>query len=344
MQSTLKRGASGNMKDEAPEYGQKRRSGEDRPLLYNCRELARRLFEEAEASRWGLTVDRFVAALERSACKHFPVAAPSSEKLAAYVAGLHVKDLALACACAEGHAAAWEAFVAEYRGILRASAAAMLRCSSGDPEARELADSLFAELYGLAERKRGERSLFHYFHGRSTLKTWLRAVLAQRHVDAARASKRFEPFAEGSDGEPKAVHQSADGTQTLPDPDRAQYVRIFQQAQETALQKLSSRDRERLRLYYAKELTLAEIGRELGEHESSVSRNLERIRNELRREVEEILRRGDHPTDSSTGRKGFSDEQIALCFEYAATDAPIDLDTLFEGAKQTRLPQQRRES
>ena len=344
MQGTPQRGASGNMDDGAPEYGRERRSGEDRSLLGKCRELTGKLFEEAAASQWGLALEAFAEALERSARKRFVAEAPSQKELTVYLGGLHVKDLALACACAEGLAAAWEEFVAKFRGVMRTSAAAMLRCSSCDPEARDLADSLFAELYGLADGKRGERSLFRYFHGRSSLKTWLRAVLAQRHVDTVRVSKRFEPLAEGADGEPKAVHQDVEGTQPLPDPHRPRYLRIFQQALESALQKLSSRDRERLRLYYAEELTLAEIGRELGEHESSVSRNLERIRNELRREVEEILRRGDYPKDGSAGRKGFSEEQIALCFEYAATDAPIDLDTLFADAKQAKLSQQRRDS
>ena len=53
----------------------------------------------------------------------------------------------------------------------------MLKSSASAPEAEELADSLFAELYGLSAEKRG--SLLRYFHGRSSLKTWLRAVLAQ---------------------------------------------------------------------------------------------------------------------------------------------------------------------
>src|SRR6202035_4013845 len=97
----------------------------------------------------------------------------------------------LATACMEDRAAAWEHFVNAYRPYLRAAAAAVLRCGSASPEARELADSLFAELYGLADGTRGDRSLFRYFHGRSSLKTWLRAVLAQRHIDVIRAGRRF---------------------------------------------------------------------------------------------------------------------------------------------------------
>ena len=62
--------------------------------------------------------------------------------------------------------------------------------SAGEARARELADSLYAELYGLngAGGARG-RALLDYFHGRSKLATWLRTVLAQRHVDALRAAQ-----------------------------------------------------------------------------------------------------------------------------------------------------------
>ena len=105
---------------------------------------------------------------------------------------LHLEDLALACACVEGVPEAWECFVATYRGYLRACAGAMLKRTAGSPETQELADSLFAELYGLRDgagvEKRG--SLLRYFHGRSTLKTWLRAVLAQRHLDKIRVGRK----------------------------------------------------------------------------------------------------------------------------------------------------------
>ena len=61
---------------------------------------------------------------------------------------------------------------------------------------RELADSLYADLFGLQSQGGERRSLFRYFHGRSSLATWLRAVLAQRHVDGIRTGRRFEPLAE----------------------------------------------------------------------------------------------------------------------------------------------------
>jgi len=48
-----------------------------------------------------------------------------------------------------------EFFVEMYRPYLRSAAVVILRASAASAEARELADSLFAELYGLADGKNG---------------------------------------------------------------------------------------------------------------------------------------------------------------------------------------------
>jgi RNA polymerase sigma-70 factor len=297
--------------------------------LRECSSALEQSCREAEIERWGIPAETFTNELERCARIRFKNDGPSADELLGYLGTLHLKDLALACACAAGVAAAWEFFVATYRGYLRACAGMMLKRSANAPEAEELADSLFAELYGLSAEKRG--SLLRYFHGRSTLKTWLRAVMAQRHVDKIRAGRKFKELGEedGSDGE------ALRGTKTPPlqvqagDPHRDRYLRLFTSALETALKNLDAQSAERLRLYYAEEKKLAEIGRALGEHESSVSRHLEKARKELREAVEEILRAGSGPVNGEMKTGGLSDAEMALCFEYAAEDAPIDLDKLF---------------
>lgn len=311
-------------------------------LLAQCDALVARLHADSGAERLGVSLELFASALEGSARKRFSGCVAAASQVEEYLAGLHLEDLALACACAGGIEAAWEEFVAGYRGYMRTASAAILRCPAGAPEAVELADSLFAELYGLADGKRGERSLFRYFHGRSSLKTWLRAVLAQRRVNAIRAGRKFEPL-EGPDGEMKEP-ENREISPSLPlDPDREQYLRMFRAALETALARLAPRDVERLRLYYAHEQTLAEIGRRLGEHESSVSRNLERIRHELRQQVEDLLRRGETRLEGQAAQKGLSEAQIALCFEYATGETPIDLDKLFERKTQSGSVSEKRE-
>jgi RNA polymerase sigma factor (sigma-70 family) len=280
----------------------------------------------AGIEEWGISTERFTQELARCAQARFRGREPGVEELNAYLGALRLRDLGLACACADGVAEAWEQFVGIYRGYLRACAGAMLARSASAPEAEELADSLFAELYGLSAEKRG--SLLRYFHGRSSLKTWLRAVLAQRHVDKIRAERKFEAL-EDQDGKDDAKLPVAATVLQVADPHRAKYLLAFTKALQTALKNLDARDSETLRMYYAEGKKLAEIGRALGEHESSVSRHLEKVRRDVRSAVEEILRGGSAALNGDGRTGGMSDAEIALYFEYGAEDAPIDLDKLF---------------
>jgi RNA polymerase sigma factor (sigma-70 family) len=220
----------------------------------------------------------------------------------------YVRDLELARQCAAGDEPAWERFVLEYRPLLYRAADA-LDASGG---ARDLADSLYADLYGMPESGSERRSLFRYFQGRSSLATWLRAVLAQRYVDRLRAQKRIEPLPDE-----ERASQRHDGREgDPPDPDRSRHVELLREALARAVGRLDSRDRLRLACYYVQDLTLAETGRLLKEHEATVSRQLARTRRDLRKDVERQLRED----------AGLSDAQVAECFESASEDAgPLDL-------------------
>jgi RNA polymerase sigma factor (sigma-70 family) len=287
------------------------------------------LYAQSKAARWYLSHASFAAALERCTEKRLAGGILPPDKLEDYLGSLHLEDLALAVACLENCEAAWEHFFAAYRGYLRSAAAAILRCSSASPQASELADSLFAELYGLEQGHRRERSLFRYFHGRSSLKTWLRAVLARRHIDGIRAGRRFESL-DGDESKNSAAQKLPRVSTPLADPHRERYIALFVRALQAALASLDPRDERRLRLYYAEEQTLAQIGKQLGEHESSVSRNLDRIRLALRRTVEETLRNGCPAVNGFAAEPGLSDAQISLCFEYASADASFDLENLLQ--------------
>jgi RNA polymerase sigma-70 factor, ECF subfamily len=240
------------------------------------------LYQTAHADRWGVPSASFAAALERCAHKAFTTP-PDTRELERYLASLHLADLALACACETGHEGAWEHFVREHRPALYRAADAI------DPSggSRDLADALYGELFGLIEREGERRSLFKYFHGRSSLSTWLRAVLAQRHVDRVRSARRFEPLP-AEDG-PHPL------TQLEPDQARATgYTQLMRRAVTAAVARLAPKDKLRLAYYYAQDLTLAQIGRTLGEHEATVSRNLARARREIRAGVERQLRDDEH--------------------------------------------------
>jgi RNA polymerase sigma-70 factor (ECF subfamily) len=230
----------------------------------------------------------------------FADTAPTPKEIEQHLESLHLEDLALATGCAAGSEAAWEHFVREYRPVLYRAAAAIDR-SGG---ARDLADSLYAELFGLTERDGARRSLFRYFHGRSSLGTWLRAVLAQRHVDRVRAASRLEPLPEDESAGVMAAPPD------VPDPDRSRHLGLIRQALRLAVAALSDRDRLTLACYYAQELTLAQIGRVTGEHEATVSRRLARTRRAVRAEMERWLR----------SDQGLGDAQIRECFAGALGD------------------------
>jgi RNA polymerase sigma-70 factor (ECF subfamily) len=219
-------------------------------------------------------------------------------------------DVELARQCADGDERAWERFILEYRALLYRAADAL------EPHggARELADALYADLYGLQERGGERQSLLRYYQGRSSLATWLRAVLAQRFVDRVRAQRRLEPLpAEEAESADRTAFAKATARQE-PNPDRGRYRALAQEAVARAIARLGERDRLRLRLYYGQDLTLAETGRALGEHEATASRQLARTRSKIRAEAECQL--GEEA--------GLSPPQIAECFETLVED-PGDL-------------------
>jgi len=265
---------------------------------------------------WSLTREQFQRALERSAARRFPDSLPDDRIVAGYLESLHLNDLALACACSAGDSTAWEYFIAHYRPELHRAARMILSKSGGnDSKAREMADSLYADLYGLRESSDGSRrSLFDYFHGRSKLSTWLHAILAQRHIDEIRRTQKTDSLDAPGNGDSDA-RELPEMKTAPPDPERDAYLAIMQSCVTAALSGLAPRDRLRLAYYYVDDLTLAQIGKLLGEHEATVSRKLERTRADLKRCVEAALRE----------EKKLTEAQLKLCFEYARQQWPFDL-------------------
>jgi RNA polymerase sigma-70 factor (ECF subfamily) len=276
------------------------------------------LFRKAGAERWAMTREEFGEVLNASVARAFATGGPSRRELGRYLASLHVADLALAGACALGRDAAWDHFVLAHRPVLY-RAADVLDATGG---ARELADSLYADLYGMEDGGAGRRSLFRYFHGRSSLATWLRAVLAQRHVDALRARRRLEPLPDDDSAVTGVAAPESD-------PDRALLIPPLENALQAAIDQLAVKDRLRLRSYYVAQLTLAEIGRITGEHEATVSRHLSRIRRSLRDTAERNLREQAQLTGA----------QIARAFEVALEDpGGLDLQQVFDAATDRKEP------
>jgi RNA polymerase sigma-70 factor (ECF subfamily) len=251
-------------------------------------DTAAALYERSGAAAYGVSAEQFAAMLDEILRKYLSQspaqdsAANSSHVSAAqkadFCAALRLEELALARACAAGNERAWQDFINRYRQKLHSMA---LHITRDGAHAAELADSLFADLYGVNARDGARRSKLVFYTGRGSLEGWLRTVMAQEFINRYRKQKRTVSLEE----------QTEEGVQfaaAIPDPvcasDRTSDQRL-EAATDEALAELSSEDRFTLASYYLDGRTLAEIARTLGLHESSVSRRLDRLATGLRKRI-----------------------------------------------------------
>jgi RNA polymerase sigma-70 factor, ECF subfamily len=236
-------------------------------------DLLPQLHEKSGCEKIGLARESFAMILYEVAAKYLPTSATHADTQT-FLLTLRVDELALAQACAAGSNPAWELFLTRYREKLYQSA---LRIAREDSAARDLADSLYAELYGTMTRD-GERvSKLASFTGRGSLEGWLRTVLAQEFVNRYRRTKRLVSLDEESeDGSQFAAPQS----EPLPSADAR-----LESATDAALASLDREDRMVLAAYYLDGRTLAEIARTLGVHESTISRKVDKLAKSLRRKI-----------------------------------------------------------
>jgi RNA polymerase sigma-70 factor (ECF subfamily) len=287
--------------------------------------LLKSLHMRARVARWNVSWEEFAVALHRSAAHHFAVTQSTAQAVEDYLQALQLEDLALACALRRASEAAWEQFVADYRPVLRRAARAIVG-AGGEERARELADSLYAELYGLDRAGENRKTpLLDYFHGRSKLSTWLRTVLAQRYVDGLRVSQRMQPLEHEHAGRGEFELERSSTAFEKIDPDRARLLPRLAGAVSEALAALPAPDRLLLLLYYVQSVKLAQIARMRGVHEATVSRHLQSIRCGLRDGVERILATGTAAKNGRATVKGLSPAEIRLCIGYALEDWPFDL-------------------
>lgn len=279
-------------------------------FLENYRDTIDRLYSASNAAEWRVSRSSFASTLWRSFERRFGEDTCSADhaEVTRFLDSLHAADLALAIGCRDGDAEAWRHLVSTYRAPVDAFARAILGNSS---RASEIADSLWADLYGLRASDSKRRSPLVHYGGRSSLMSWLRVVVTRLEADRWRATRRMEALGEERDGNSSVLIDATDS----PDPDRARLIAALEQSLRGALNALSPDDRLRLSYYCVQNLTLAQTAALIGEHESSASRNLARARTAIRDRVTRTLRREYH----------FSDDQISQCFEYATGDWPFDL-------------------
>src|SRR5246127_392331 len=212
-------------------------------------EMLAELHAKAGCERIGLTRECFSTILCEVGTK---CGASSEAEARSFFLSLRVDELALARACAAGENSAWEIFLTRYREKLYLSA---LRIAREDSAARELADTLYADLYGTNTRDGQRVSKLASYTGRGSLEGWMRTVLAQEYVNRYRRTKRLVSLDE----------ESEEGIQfRAPEPEEAPpAAHRLAQATDEALCSLSGEDRTVLSAYYLDDRTLAEIARML---------------------------------------------------------------------------------
>ena len=229
-----------------------------------------------------------------------------------FLSSLNADDLCLATACAKGDDAAWEDFFREYRSYMVSVARTMTQDAGA---AEQLADSTFAELYGLRESGGARVSKFAFYSGRGSLRGWLRAVVFQLSADHHRQSSRLVQTEEPE--EMDRLAHTAEKPERRPASDleyvRDRYRDAVVGALRRAIQDLEAKERLLLAYYYYDEMTLREIGQLFDVHEATISRWLTKVQKHIRKLVEKGLTR-DH---------GFNRREVGEAIELAGEELDI---------------------
>jgi RNA polymerase sigma-70 factor (ECF subfamily) len=233
-------------------------------------------YGESGAERYGITPEQFEQ-IVGAVVVRYAADASEAERLE-MVAALRVGELVLARACSAGNEHAWDVFLVRFRAFLYETA---YRIAKDEAAGRELADGLYAELYGIPNREGRRVSKLDYYMGRGYLEGWLRTVLAQQHVNRCRSLAKDVSLDEQVEA---GVGFAANHATAAPVTDE----RITQAIAQT-LAEVSSEERFLLASYYLDQRTLANIGRQLCVHESTISRKLEKLTKELRKRIRKRL-------------------------------------------------------
>jgi RNA polymerase sigma-70 factor (ECF subfamily) len=271
-----------------------------------------RLYERSEGSEVDLGFAHFSEALLRIGRRFLPSEA-NDRQIIEFYQNLHLKDLALAQACSRGKTVAWERFQRRYRDRLYSAALVIAR---SDSIARELSDSLSGDLFGGQEGTSEIPSpKLTSYTGRGSLEGWLKAVLANAYVDRYRSQRRVLRLDDRLAAIGKAcLFQPAEqdrAVQFRAEPDRA--AQLFLAIEEACLQRQPDQ-RFLLAAYFCDGWNLAEIGRRIGVHESTVSRRLDRVLRELRKSIVANLR-----------KHGISPRQIEEMLQADVQNLPFDI-------------------
>jgi RNA polymerase sigma-70 factor (ECF subfamily) len=270
-------------------------------------------------------VPRVAAAVEKYLLRDDPDTPPGD--IDKFADEMQADDLCLIIACERGDERAWNDLVERFTATVRSAARS---ASSNEDAAEDLAQSIWAELYGLRTRADGRpASKLAYYSGRGSLAGWLRAVIAQLAVDTFRKQSKLVQTEEDTELERLACDAVVSETQTfaprgMQNPEQALSNRFAQKdlqaALKNAVRELEAEDRLLVKLYYFDNLRLREAGVVLGVHEATASRRLTRIQTDLRKRVSQIL----------VDEKGWTMAETERSFAEVARYLDTDLEALIK--------------
>ena len=282
-------------------------------------------------------MSRVGGVLEKYLLRRQPEA--SAEEIDSFLDALRADDLCLVVACERGDDAAWTDLMEQFRATVLSAARS---ASANEDAAEELAQSVWADLYGLRARADGSVSgKLAYYSGCGSLGGWLRAVVGQLAVDRHRKTARLVQTEEATDFDrlSREPHEETDNftVAAAPDPESALAGRQTAAALERALTNviagLNAEDRLLIKLYYFDDLRLREAGAVLGVHEATASRRLTRLHTEVRKRVEAFL----------IAEHGWTKQETGRTLADAASHLDTDLRRMLAGAEQTHASERREE-
>jgi RNA polymerase sigma-70 factor (ECF subfamily) len=186
----------------------------------------------------------------------------------AYARLLNLDDLYLAQACARHDEEAWAECSRLYFGFMHEFARRFLRGS----DAADLTDRVVADLW--------EKGKLGRYEGRSTLKTWLGAVVAHAALQAGKVVRRREAQLPRDTTQPGPVSA----------PEDEQAARFLAGIAAEAIRALPDDQKLLLLLHYEQGLSLDQIALILNSSKATLSRRLKRVREDVRATIERVAR------------------------------------------------------
>lgn len=186
---------------------------------------------------------------------------------------LCLEDLYLATACSLGDESAWAECADHHFSFIRNFAGRFLR----EPAASDVADQVIADLW--------QRGKIGRYEGRSSLRTWLGAVVAHAALNAVKAGRR-----EAAGAATASTRELQARVDAAPAVDRDEESRLLADLLVKAIRDLGREDKLLLLMYYEQGLTLDDMVPALHASKATLSRRLRAARTALWQSLERLAR------------------------------------------------------